>query len=392
MDNFIFLPTSSKVSAGNSATGALSVALGQNCIASGDYSFAMGKNCLADTSGAFAAGIDCVASGTGGDVAQCVAMGYKNRATGCQSVAMGYDCSSTGCQSVALGAHSVADTNIAFAMGLRSIASGFGSVAFGRGSHASASFAVAMGSDCSATGICSFADGSGCVASGVCSVALGRDADASGTGGFVYRSNAGNTFVFDDAGPSLKINGSAVGGAAALSHNCLHHPEMYDANVAGTNLVAVSSFAPNLPNDARLVSVTAWGPGASSQCGGGVTFDIPSSDLRSLYWGGSPTVGAFGLNYLKTGNANFAPTSSERGFRFTNGSDCGVLGSGGITGAGPPLNATNVQLWNVEGGAGGGSTAGGRPKVPGAASAANFLSASGTSGEYTGGMKITWIG
>ena len=66
MDNFIFLPARSKKNAGNSATGKLSVALGQHCTASGDYSLADGSGCTASTTCSVALGNAADASGTCG--------------------------------------------------------------------------------------------------------------------------------------------------------------------------------------------------------------------------------------------------------------------------------------------------------------------------------------
>ena len=66
MDNFIFLPDRSKKNAGNSATGKLSVALGQHCTASGDYSLADGSGCTATTTCSVALGNAADASGTCG--------------------------------------------------------------------------------------------------------------------------------------------------------------------------------------------------------------------------------------------------------------------------------------------------------------------------------------
>ena len=66
MDNFIFLPARSKKNAGNSATGKLSVALGQHCTASGVYSLADGSGCTASTTCSVALGNAADASGTCG--------------------------------------------------------------------------------------------------------------------------------------------------------------------------------------------------------------------------------------------------------------------------------------------------------------------------------------
>ena len=66
MDNFIFLPARSRKNAGNSATGKLSVALGQHCTASGEYSFADGSGCIASTACSVALGNAADASNTCG--------------------------------------------------------------------------------------------------------------------------------------------------------------------------------------------------------------------------------------------------------------------------------------------------------------------------------------
>ena len=66
MDNFIFLPARSRKNAGNSATGKLSVALGQHCTASGEYSLADGSGCIASTACSVALGNAADASNTCG--------------------------------------------------------------------------------------------------------------------------------------------------------------------------------------------------------------------------------------------------------------------------------------------------------------------------------------
>ena len=66
MDNFIFLPDRSRKNAGNSASGKLSVALGQHCTASGEYSFADGSGCIASTACSVALGNAADASNTCG--------------------------------------------------------------------------------------------------------------------------------------------------------------------------------------------------------------------------------------------------------------------------------------------------------------------------------------
>ena len=198
------------------ALGYNSVAMGKDCRAEGDYSVAMGYHCRTDLSGSIAMGWDCSSTGGIAIGTDCtawslagsyhmpnIAMGLRCRATGGQSIVMGIDCSASHSQGIAMGRHCYSTMNAGMAFGNYATAGGWASFAAGNSVLADACGAVAIGWQCKARENNN--------------VALGDTADASGTGGFVYRSNAGNTFVFDDAGPSLKINGSAVA-SGAYSH------------------------------------------------------------------------------------------------------------------------------------------------------------------------------
>ena len=159
---------------------------------------------------------------------------------------------------------------------------------------------VALGQHCTASGDYSLADGSGCTATTTCSVALGNAADASGTCGFMYKDTCGNEFCFDSGGGdgsgNIQINGHIVAGVGDASHAPLGTSLFVEYAVAPThssgggltqlkNTTLPDGTKLGLPHDARSVSVTAWHMGSGYACGGGVTFNIPSSTLRNWWWG-----------------------------------------------------------------------------------------------------------
>ena len=120
--------------------------------------------------------------------------------------------------------------------------------------------------------------------------------------------------------------------------------------------------------------------GDGTYCGGGVTFNIPSSEHRTWYWG----IWFSGSNAFRLWNSSNAQwlTGTQEGFSGAGPGGAVIPAGGGVGGA------TEVHEWNTTGGIGGDSAslAG---KVPGAASDAAALHASNNS---TAGIKVQWIG
>jgi hypothetical protein len=307
-----------------------------------------------------------------------ISIGQTNWASGASSTCIGNSNKTCGSWSVAIGGNNNAwhsDGNCV-AIGNQNDVSMNNGIAIGYDNTSSGGIgSTAIGYECVAGGAGGVAMGRGCSASGDYSVAMGSGADASGTGGFVYRSNAGNTFVFDDASPpSLKINGSAVGSAAALS---LRVAYSFTVSQAQT-LTAITFTFPSLPNDNRLVSVTAWTMGNGTNCGGGVTFNIPSSELRTWYWG----IWVGGSNVFRLWNSSDAQWlgGTQEGFSAA-GPGAAMSNAGGGVGG-----ATHVSEWSQPGGVGGAFASSG--KVPGAASTQPLYTAT----PYSAGIKVQWIG
>ena len=356
------------------AEGDYSVAMGRDCSASGIGAFSMGQGCVADGSGSFAAGINCHTE-TAGAVTYgvgAIAMGRTCTATGWGAISMGNESAATGACGVALG-QSCTASSASVALGAASKAYAFNSVAIGEGNETNGWASVAMGSTCKTD--TSY------------NIALGKSADASGTGGFVYRSNAGNTFVFDDGpSPSLKINGSAVGSAAALSFRVVYSISGQISISATLN--AITTTFPSLPNDNRLVSVTAWTAGNGTYCGGGVTFNIPSSEFRTWYWG----FDAAGYNLNLWSNSSSSNTNQANDGFFWNSYGGAGLSAGSCQAAtGGVGGAIDVRYWNQIGQTGG-TGAAGAMKVPGAAANAGTGAQLSSATILMAGIKIQWIG
>ena len=449
MDNFIFLPSSSLAKAGNSATGELSVALGKNCTASGLCSVAMGQNCDASGVCSVAMGENCDTSGN-----YCVALGVNTIAGGA-ATALGGGSWAYGKNSIAAG-----DTNRAW---------GWGSVAMGQGCHArgdnthpgvgtaqniamgftcdaSAQQAVALGRNCCAFGNQSFADGSGCVASGVCSVAmgyacdasaqqavaigreckasgdqcvaLGNGADASGTEGFVYRSNAGNTFVFDDASPpSLKINGVAAagGGGSDLSGGIAW---LLGTATQQTNL-AVPTAVSNLPDGTNvrvtLVGAGGGGAGGSATMGGGggggggaMQYWLTTPITRKFIIGAGAGTSAAGQNgdwggytqdphagYQAAGGSGGAPGGAESGNQYGWGGGGNLMPSGTWVGFAGRQMVGGIgaigTTFNVYRRAAGGVSGNG-DFLRGSGGQGGLINAVATYGGTTGCIQFEWFG
>ena len=367
-----------------------------------------------------------------------MAMGYCSSATGNNSFADGSGCDASGSESVAMGwgcrtaHHSSGGRQIA--VGNQCYAEGSQSVAMGHACYTGANAAVAMGYDCSAQGEMSFAMGEYCGAMANTTVALGSSAIATGqltgsrstAGGggpvdisnvfFVYRSVKGNSIEFVDktatnAGTSADF-GSNIGlryrtadgsasdlifaapaGSASLVSLRTAYAGAGQSAVAWGTLTSFATSFPALPNDTRLISVTAWTLGDGFYCGGGVTFNIPSSELRTWYWGlnnVASTVGGYQFRVWNSVNGGTV-VGTEQGFQWTgHGSVTGVGTSwpaGGGTGG-----ATDIKYWFAP--ALNTATQGGSYCVPGASVVSVFpvQSKLWTESDSIPGIKIQWIG
>ena len=158
-------------------TGAFSVAMGNDTVASGEFSAAFGKDARATGIASTALGRNTLASGV-----QSLAAGHLSEARGNESVALGYAATANGHAAHASGFEASADGAMSFAHGFRARASGAQSVAIGGDS----------------------AGPFGVQASGAQSVAIGVNSLANGAGSFVLGANASTlttapgTFVYGD--------------------------------------------------------------------------------------------------------------------------------------------------------------------------------------------------
>lgn len=341
----------------NDATANYATALGSDCSATGVSSFACGENCLASGKWSFADGSGCKATGD-----YSVAFGRRTAAQGWGAVAFGKDCSANGENSMALGLECFTGGGAgpAIALGHQCRATGQFSVAIGKNCESNMGSSVAMGDTCktsSGTGVGGY-------------IALGRLADASGTGCFVYQDSCSNTFVFDSGGSSgsgqLLINGK---GPSQRTMWAMSQPVNSVNGDLSSNNVTFSA----LPNDNRLISVLAWTLGDGTNYGGGVTFDIPSSEFRSWYWG----LAIFGNTQQFLWSGPSGNTGTAEGFFWNAGSHTNPSSNG--TGG-----ATNIRYWNGTGS--GGSAV---PRVPGIM---GFDGVALTALDYkASGIKVQWI-
>jgi len=348
------------IGAGNSASGNYGVAIGGGNVALGQYSTAMGAGCSANGHKSFADGSGCVADGL------------------C-SVAMGESCDASGDNSVALGRYCTTEP------------SGFASVCLGNICRTYDNATVALGSSARASGRKTITH----VASNV---------DISNVF-FVYRSSLGNSVEFVDAtevsqtgtaadfGTRIGLryrsyDGSASeliyaapagsgGGASSLSFRVVYSTPAQVST--GATLTAITTTFPSLPNDNRVVSVTAWCGGDGTYVGTGVTFNIPSSEFRTWYWGcdAIPT----GTNLWNNSSASNSNQNYE-GFFWNARGAAGTCAQalGGVGGA------TDVLYWNTYGAMGGDGT---NSRVPGAASNGYVMFGNFYNGA---GIKVQWIG
>ena len=342
---------------GNWSYGVAAVALCKDNEASGDYSAVMGYECTTSGTCSFADGSGCVASGD-----YSVVFGDRGRAVGKGAVALGTDCSASGWNSIAAGQNSITGGGAGPA------------IAVGNGCSAWGTYSIAMGNGCETNGYASVAMGSGCTTTAAIGnnglIALGDGATAAGSAGFVYQDSCSNTFVFDSGGLSgsgqLLINGK---GPSQRTMWVMSQPVNSVNGDLSSNNVTFSA----LPNDNRLISVLAWTLGNGTNYGGGVTFDIPSSEFRSWYWG----LAIFGNTQQFLWSGPSGNTSTAEGFFWNAGSHTNPSSNG--TGG-----ATNIRYWNGTGS--GGSAV---PRVPGIM---GFDGVALTALDYkASGIKVQWI-
>ena len=338
------------------AGGNYSTALGFECTANGTSSFADGNRCIASGKSSFADGSGCVASGD-----YSVVFGDRGRAVGKGAVALGTDCSASGWNSIAAGQNSITGGGAGPA------------IAVGDGCTANA-MSIAMGVNCETNGYASVAMGLSCTTTAAIAnnglIALGDGATAAGSAGFVYQDSCSNTFVFDSGGLSgsgqLLINGK---GPSQRTMWVMSQPVNSVNGDLSSNNVTFSA----LPNDNRLISVLAWTLGDGTNYGGGVTFDIPSSEFRSWYWG----LAIFGNTQQFLWSGPSGNTGTAEGFFWNAGSHTNPSSNG--TGG-----ATNIRYWNGTGS--GGSAV---PRVPGIM---GFDGVALTALDYkASGIKVQWI-
>ncbi|MCF8347321.1 MAG: DUF1566 domain-containing protein, partial [Bacteroidales bacterium] len=124
----------------NTASGAVSTAMGGYTIASGAFSTTMGYNTKATTDYSTAMGNNTIASGP-----YSTAMGAYTIASGSFSSSSGYSSDATAAYSIAMGRDAAASNEYAVAIGNNPIASGYASLAMGDYTTASGRISTAMG-------------------------------------------------------------------------------------------------------------------------------------------------------------------------------------------------------------------------------------------------------
>jgi len=112
---------------------------GYNNITTGAFSVAMGRETVASAQVATAMGNNTTASG-----ATSTAMGWSTTASGNSSTAMGYNTTASGATSVAMGANTKASGGMSTAMGYNTTASGTVSTAIGRNIEVSGQYSVGI--------------------------------------------------------------------------------------------------------------------------------------------------------------------------------------------------------------------------------------------------------
>lgn len=125
-EDAVDLSLSSIVSATNGATGAASIAMGQQTLASGNTSTALGINTTASGTYSTAMGASTNATGYAS-----TAMGSATTASDFYAVAMGHLSSASGPASIAMGQSSMASGALTAAMGRNTIADSYASVSLG---------------------------------------------------------------------------------------------------------------------------------------------------------------------------------------------------------------------------------------------------------------------
>ena len=182
-------------SAGTSATGIYSVAMGYQTSASGDFSTAMGSLTIASGNSSTSMGASTEASGN-----YSTAMGAQTFAIGYASTAMGQETYAVGYASTAMGQYTGTSGDASTAMGAQTFAIGYASTAMGSSTEASGDASTAMGSGTAASGDNSTAMGVLTEASGNSSTAMGAGTTASDYGSLVIgRSNLLGSTVTNSA-------------------------------------------------------------------------------------------------------------------------------------------------------------------------------------------------
>jgi hypothetical protein len=276
----VLAPIVSAVSIGdaNTATGAGAVAIGDPNVATGV--------------GAVAIGEDNTATGQGA-----VALGATSSALGEGAVALGDASSSAGTGAFAGGETSVANGQGAVALGNASSANGDGAVALGDASNAVGPSSIAIGEGAKALASNSIALGGGAQTIGANSVALGVDAKAANNNDVALGANsvtaAPHVGAFDITGGatagSSDTNGVVSVGAAGA--------ERQIQNVAAGVLSATSTDA---VNGSQLYSVASdvnkTGQSVASALGGGSSY-VPGAGVSA------PSYSVGGKTYNDVGSA-----------------------------------------------------------------------------------------
>ena len=228
-------------SAGTSATGIYSVAMGYQTSASGDFSTAMGSLTIASGNSSTSMGASTEASGN-----YSTAMGAQTFAIGYASTAMGQETYAVGYASTAMGQYTGTSGDASTAMGAQTFAIGYASTAMGSSTEASGDASTAMGSGTAASGDNSTAMGVLTEASGNSSTAMGAGTTASDYGSLVIgRSNLLGSTVTNSATEFSTDNTAFVIGNGTFNNRSDALTVLFD----GTTTIAGDL---SINSDARL--------------------------------------------------------------------------------------------------------------------------------------------
>ena len=195
---------------GSTASGLLSVSLGDLTEASGDYSFAIGRQTVSSGLRSYSEGNRTTASNTNSH-----AEGNVTNATGENSHAEGNGTIASGDESHAEGNSTTASGNYSHSEGNVTTASGESSHAEGGGTIASGDYSHAEGLTTTASGESSHAEGSGTIASGATSHAEGINTTASGFASHTEGINSTASGNYSHA----EGNGATASGFASHAQN-----------------------------------------------------------------------------------------------------------------------------------------------------------------------------